>query len=345
MKTISSTKYTTEAQQLTAVWYNGGYSASYDSFVVGSSAVLRLNFCAKNPPLRQAAKRYVQVKKQHMKKFFSLLLLVAITSGTKGQEVSFRSRFLPEKEYLTTSSTDSKNIMNISGPEERILKIKENGFEFPIESITQTQIQTEMKNGEKQEDESFLYTILYKSINTTTIQNGNKEERENPMTGLIVEGKYNRDGQVEVLNIISDKVNDATKNIIKSSLETVTQNIPFPEDPMKIGDSFNQVIPMTIPVADLASVNIIISTTYTLDEVKDTIAYFNLNQKIELNMDQETAAIKAEGKGIGKAIYDTKYNFLKDYGTDLKMKISVGVEDLIITNELVTKTSQRVEIK
>jgi hypothetical protein len=42
---------------ITAVWRNGGCSASYDSFVVGSSAVLRLNFCAKNPPLRQAAKR------------------------------------------------------------------------------------------------------------------------------------------------------------------------------------------------------------------------------------------------------------------------------------------------
>ena len=44
---------------LTAVWRNGGCSASYDSFVIGSSAVLRLNFCAKNPPLRQAAKPYV----------------------------------------------------------------------------------------------------------------------------------------------------------------------------------------------------------------------------------------------------------------------------------------------
>ncbi len=42
---------------LTAVWRNGGCSALYDSFVVGSSAVLRLNICAKNPPLRQAAKR------------------------------------------------------------------------------------------------------------------------------------------------------------------------------------------------------------------------------------------------------------------------------------------------
>ena len=46
-----------QRQHLTAVWRNGGFSASYDSFVVGLSAVLRLNFCAKNPPLRQAAKR------------------------------------------------------------------------------------------------------------------------------------------------------------------------------------------------------------------------------------------------------------------------------------------------
>jgi hypothetical protein len=36
-----------KAQPITAVWRNGGFGASYDSFVVGSSAVLRLIFCAK----------------------------------------------------------------------------------------------------------------------------------------------------------------------------------------------------------------------------------------------------------------------------------------------------------
>jgi hypothetical protein len=53
-------KNTTEkkGEVLTAVLRNGGCSASYDSFVVGSSAVLRLNFCAKNPPLRKAANRW-----------------------------------------------------------------------------------------------------------------------------------------------------------------------------------------------------------------------------------------------------------------------------------------------
>ncbi len=48
-----------ERQPITAVWRNGGCSASYASFVVGSSAVLRINICGKNPPLRQAAKRYM----------------------------------------------------------------------------------------------------------------------------------------------------------------------------------------------------------------------------------------------------------------------------------------------
>ena len=52
-------KESKETLGITAVWRNGWCSASYDSFVVGSSAVLRLNFCAKNPPLRQAAKRYL----------------------------------------------------------------------------------------------------------------------------------------------------------------------------------------------------------------------------------------------------------------------------------------------
>ncbi len=56
-KTDRQTGRKKNTERTTAVWRNGGGSASYDSIVEGSSAVLRLNFCAKNPPLRQAAKR------------------------------------------------------------------------------------------------------------------------------------------------------------------------------------------------------------------------------------------------------------------------------------------------
>ena len=46
----------------------GGVSFSLDSFVVGSSAVLRLNFYAKNPPLRQAKTVSGQIKKRYRQK-------------------------------------------------------------------------------------------------------------------------------------------------------------------------------------------------------------------------------------------------------------------------------------
>jgi hypothetical protein len=51
---------TTEHQLPTAVLQKWRFSASYDSFVVGSSSVLRLKFSGENRHLRKAAKRYVQ---------------------------------------------------------------------------------------------------------------------------------------------------------------------------------------------------------------------------------------------------------------------------------------------
>jgi hypothetical protein len=48
-----------ERQQLTAVWRNGGFSASYDSEVVYQNLVLRMKFSGENRHLRKAAKRYL----------------------------------------------------------------------------------------------------------------------------------------------------------------------------------------------------------------------------------------------------------------------------------------------
>jgi hypothetical protein len=47
-------------QQLTAPKRNWRFSASYDSFVVQQTLVLRMNICGKNRQLLLAAKRYRQ---------------------------------------------------------------------------------------------------------------------------------------------------------------------------------------------------------------------------------------------------------------------------------------------
>lgn len=42
----------------------------YETFVQGSTAVIQLNFCAKNPPHRQAEKRYRQARQTEQMKTY-----------------------------------------------------------------------------------------------------------------------------------------------------------------------------------------------------------------------------------------------------------------------------------
>ncbi len=57
-----------KGERITAVWRNGGFSASYDSFVGKQTVVLRINICGENPPLRQAAKRCASVSRDRKRK-------------------------------------------------------------------------------------------------------------------------------------------------------------------------------------------------------------------------------------------------------------------------------------
>jgi len=51
-------------EHLTAPTRNWRFSASYDSFVVNQTFVLRMNICGKNRQLLVAAKRYKQAEKK-----------------------------------------------------------------------------------------------------------------------------------------------------------------------------------------------------------------------------------------------------------------------------------------
>ena len=53
-------QWTEEKRYITAPTKNWRFSASYDSFVVAQTFVLRMNICGKNRQLLVAAKRYSQ---------------------------------------------------------------------------------------------------------------------------------------------------------------------------------------------------------------------------------------------------------------------------------------------
>ena len=68
------------------------------------------------------------------------------------------------------------------------------------------------------------------------------------------------------------------RNVLKTTLENVQQAIKFPEKPMKVGESFNSEIPMTIPMEGMNPISVKINMEYLLTEIKDGKAFFDIKQ-------------------------------------------------------------------
>lgn len=282
-----------------------------------------------------------------MRKLIIILLTTTFFNafGQSAKEVVFESRFQPNSEYISETKSISKSKINFSGPEEKIDNIKASGIKLPmiVESSNYTKSTTH--TFDLLPDSTFKAKMEYGNMRTSQVLNGERSEKDSPISGLIVEGTYNSQNKLKIDTLISDKVDDNTKNTLISTLENVQDKITFPDYPMKVGDSFEQKIPMNIPVAGVSNVGIIIVTKYKLKNISGDLATFKIKQAIELNMGMEQANISAAGDGKGVSEFDMSEKFITKYESDLTIEFSMSVEDLKIDAKINTISTQNVTIK
>lgn len=279
----------------------------------------------------------------------SLLLLVftSILFNACGQanEVIFDTKFQPNLEYRTEMTTTSKSTVNFTGPEEQINNIKASGIELPIITEGSTSMTSTIKTYELKEDSTFSAKMTYDKVKSIQVQNGEKTEKVSPIAGMEIEGFYNSLNKFKIDTIISDKVDDATRQTLTYTLENIQNQINFPDYPLKVGDSFEQEIPMNIPVAGISNVGIVIKTTYELASITGDIATFDFKQDIQLNMDIEQSNVSATGGGTGVSHYDIAKRFITKYESDLTIEMEMQVQDLKVNSEVNSISSQNVSIK
>ena len=96
-------------QHLTAATRNWRFSASYDSFVVNQTFVLRMNICGENRQLLVAANRYVQLLP--MRNFHILLIILLIQRCTKTLDYNTVIYKSAVKFYNNQQFDSTKNIL------------------------------------------------------------------------------------------------------------------------------------------------------------------------------------------------------------------------------------------
>ena len=104
--------------------------------------------------------------------------------------------------------------------------------------------------------------------------------------------------------------------------------------PLKIGDSFTQEVPMNLPVAG-NNVQMVIKMIYKLTEIKDNMAYFNLIETAEVNLSIKGNNLDMVGQGDGKMVFDIAQNYAPDITSNLKFTYSMHMEKLLMKGSAV----------
>ncbi len=276
-----------------------------------------------------------------------LLFFTSIIFNTigKAQEVLFDSKIQPSTEYITEVETTSTFEFNFKGPEEKMVNIEASGIELPILAERSTFMTSTLRTLDLNPDSTFKAKISYDHVKNIQIQNGKRIKNENPISGLLIEGTYNAQNKFKIDTIISDKIDQNTRNALKYTLENIQEKISFPEYPLKVGNSFKQEIPMTIPVAGINNVEIIVNTNYLLTDIQGDIALFDIAQSINLNMEMDQANVSASGTGTGTSEYSISKKFITKYNTDLTIELNINIEDMEVLADVQFQSAQNVTIK
>ena len=282
-----------------------------------------------------------------MKKIIVLFICGLSYIPTLSQEgFRFELKIEPNKTYTTQMTTSSQGLIDIIAEDEFLEQLKANGVESPMKLEQEANITMVSKTGTKDANGAMPARMSYEKMNSKTTVNGNKVEVPNTLTDTEIVGIYDADNKFEIDSIIGDNVTEQMRFTLVQTMENIQNQIEFPENEMKIGESFANEIPMSIPVQGMSPMNILVKTTYLLKEVAQGIAHFDLEQEVTLDTEQHQMKMSASGSGKGKCEYSIETNYLVKYDSELPMTLSVEMNEMMdMRMQMDTKTAMSTTIE
>jgi hypothetical protein len=235
-----------------------------------------------------------------MKKALFIPLLMAATFQLKAQQATFKPMYMPKTTY-----TDTRD-MNI------IMTMDAAGQPININTTMNTVGTTEM--GVPDNAKVVPVKITNKSINIKTTMNGQEmPEGSAPPISVIVYGKYSPDNKLSIDSIAGQKTNDSLKAAMVQMVESIQNNIKFPDHPLKIGETFTMDSPFSMPMMGAgAGNNMTVKMTFKLTNITNNIAVFDIVENMDIDLTKPEPAANTgmkmviKGLGTGTVSYDIK---------------------------------------
>ncbi len=258
------------------------------------------------------------------------ILLTLFQTSFAQSSINFETGFLPESNYRQSTKTINTQVMTYKGSKDvqRVLEAK--GIENPTRNISTSDMDVAIQTGKMSGNGKFQMVFEY-----LRYLKGDKSPLP-PGTKLYGTAGLNQVPQVD--SVSGDMSAEFKESLIKG-VEAIFENYKMPARQMKVGDSFEQVTPVNMPISGM-NITMEIKTTYKLTKVQDGKALFKIKQTYTFRSDNLKFKLTGGGKGKGTLEYDVEKKFISNYQSQLKMDMKMDIEQITIVLNQVTEMSQ-----
>ena len=198
-------------------------------------------------------------------KSISLFLFVLIINTVYAQEsVKLELRFKPNKTYKFKTEVISDNFLNFEGDSLFLEKIKSNGIQLPMKGVSIQNIENKIETGKLETDMSMKVFMNVEKYEVKSSMNGLelKDTSKNFMNNLKIEGMYRPDNSISNATTSGEGVPEYLKTFLAQMMSEMLNKIKFPENPVKIGASFSQEVPLNFPIPNVGTMNMKITNKF-----------------------------------------------------------------------------------
>ncbi len=267
-----------------------------------------------------------------MKKTYLILLLTLVITSCKGQEeIDFKVGYLPNFNYTLTQKQISETYIRYIASDEILQNLKDSGFENPATIKDTSLLKSISKTGALNGNEFPIDVELLQS-NDPTLTRGTK------FFGKSVSG------ETKIDSISSSTMTEQEKRTLLPVVESLMSQIKYPNRKIKVGESFEQKNPMSMPIADV-TIEIEINSVYTLKRIENGIGQFDLSQVYTIKSATKDYEMELDGTGEGQVNYDIEKQFFTKLYQETKMNLKTELEGFSIELKAKSVTDQKTAIK
>jgi hypothetical protein len=250
-----------------------------------------------------------------IRKFSIVLLAMAGISvyAQTGKQVKLSHGYKPETTYKQILAQQHSTTIQYKGNEDVLNVLKEQGIQNPTVQNISSGYTTEVKTGKSLDGKAFPLTITFLKV-PQGFEKG----------GLTTATKIYGHGEVgafpKIDSIASPEMSDKLKTTLLATIDGMLSQTKFPEKAFKKGETQQVISPVTVPIAG-TRIDMDLVTDYTLTEIKNNIAKFNIAITYKTKTADPKYRIKGSGTGKGVMDYDIKKQFPVSQKSDIVMQM------------------------